>query len=733
MQKSAQTNLAPADGAATLKSLHELGYTPIPIVPHDQFFLTPDGEKRPGGKAPGRFNPSTQTWHGLPGWQRFFNTPIPAQTLNKWQSWENAGAGIVTGNIIAVDIDTTHPNLAKAAIQAAEQTLGKTDFIRLGRAPKTILVYRVEQPITKLISASYDLEEHKQQRIEILGKGQQFVAFGTHPDTKKPYHWPVKSLLDAKANQLPLTTLEKLKEFIATFEFIAGDIFNAECKAPSHTDTNQTSSKPLADQMGQICEAAAALSPHLAEDYHSWVRVGMAIKGALPDDNALGFELFDEFSAKCELKYDPIQTAHKWDTFSPGRIGAGTLYRLAKESGWLPALPPAEEEFSPVTIEEKLPAPVNRAALFYKKPSEISPNLNHVALIEDLLDQGAMSVLYGESNTGKTFVAMDIAFHVATGKNWDDRRVTQGAVVYVAAEGGKTAENRVEALKRTHQLSDFPFYLVPCSVDLRHPNADTKPLAELIRKVQTKENQTVKLIVIDTLSRALAGGNENDSAELGALVRNFDYIRASCNSHLMVVHHSGKDKAKGARGHSLLRAATDTELEVADRTITATKQRDMEMGKPVGFELKTVELGRNAYGKTITSCVIRLVDAGARADFAAKQLTPQEALLLQAFNDATAGADPVTSGCYSLATAVWLRHCVEFDIRRIPGCPPWPADQKAARNAFNWFASRLESRGFVRKIRKGMWALCEMKLQKDAESGAVDNYPDSASYAEDAE
>ena len=74
---------------------------------------------------------------------------------------------------------------------------------------------------------------------------------------------------------------------------------------------------------------------------------------------------------------------------------------------------------------------------------------------------------------------------------------------------------------------------------------------------------------------------------MGNLVKHLDKIRHTLKTHLCIIHHSGKDLAKGARGHSLLRAAADTELEVANHVIRAKKQRDMEEGIPIAFELIT--------------------------------------------------------------------------------------------------------------------------------------------------
>jgi hypothetical protein len=94
------------------------------------------------------------------------------------------------------------------------------------------------------------------------------------------------------------------------------------------------------------------------------------------------------------------------------------------------------------------------------------------------------------------------------------------------------------------------------------------------------------------------------------LVGHADRIRSATGAHVCFVHHSGKDKAKGARGHSSLRAAVDTEIEISREpdakysTIKTVKQREMEMAEDMYFGLKKVELGKNKYDEEVTSCVV---------------------------------------------------------------------------------------------------------------------------------
>lgn len=229
-------------------------------------------------------------------------------------------------------------------------------------------------------------------------------------------------------------------------------------------------------------------------------------------------------------------------------------------------------------------------------------------LIKGLLDCGTMSVLYGESNTGKSFVAMDQDFHIAAGMEWGGRRVKQGTVIWVAAEGGAGVYKRLRAWHLFHGRKGelLPLYVIPAAVDLLHGDADVTALIEAIRRAETLAGAPVLKITIDTLARVIAGGNENDAGDMGGLVRNLDKVRAATGAHVMVIHHSGKDTAKGARGSSALRAATDTEIEIKDRSIKVRKQRDLDTAVFFKFELPIVEMGDDKYGDPVTSCAVVL-------------------------------------------------------------------------------------------------------------------------------
>src|SRR5204863_5294247 len=132
-------------------------------------------------------------------------------------------------------------------------------------------------------------------------------------------------------------------------------------------------------------------------------------------------------------------------------------------------------------------------------------------------------------------------------------------VLYIAAEAGRGIENRVAAVKQQTTFPEtMPFVALTAPIDLCTEEADTEKLIAAVQGVDL--GVPVELIVVDTLSRVMAGGNENQPDHMGAFVRNIDRLRAATGATILIVHHTGKDTSRGARGHSSLRAATDTEI-----------------------------------------------------------------------------------------------------------------------------------------------------------------------------
>ena len=278
-------------------------------------------------------------------------------------------------------------------------------------------------------------------------------------------------------------------------------------------------------------------------------------------------------------------------------------------------------------------APKPRAAIFWA--AEARPTLDASYMVKGWLGQQQMSVVYGPSNVGKSFFCLDLAYCIAANMEWRGHKVRGGAVLYLATEGGNAFRNRVYALHKLYNASNVPLAVRASPVNLLNPEADMPELGALCKEIEQQHGK-LSLIVIDTLSRAMAGGNENGPEDMTSFIANIDALRDYTGAHTMIVHHTGKDAAQGARGHSSLRAATDTEIELEVngtlRTATATKQRDLEPAKPFAFKLQIHELGNDPDDDPVTTCTIEQADDNEVHD--AKQKRPKgrnQIALLEAF------------------------------------------------------------------------------------------------------
>lgn len=235
-------------------------------------------------------------------------------------------------------------------------------------------------------------------------------------------------------------------------------------------------------------------------------------------------------------------------------------------------------------------------------------------IVEGVITAGDGSVFYGDTNTGKTYCAVDMACAVARGVPWMGRRTEPGLVLYLAAESPASVRSRLQAYQRHHGVKVLNFAIVQSPIDLFDGDADTEKIIKLVKQIEQQRGQPARLIIGDTLARLSAGANENAGQDMGQVVRRFDRIRTECKAHFMLVHHSGKNAAAGARGWSGVRAAVDTEIEVTDtvsgRCLEITKQRDLSTkGNRIGFRLDVVELGLTKWGTPATSCVVMPADA----------------------------------------------------------------------------------------------------------------------------
>jgi KaiC/GvpD/RAD55 family RecA-like ATPase len=674
--------------------LWNLGYRRlVPIIPpgatiseKSNLFKRIAAGKDDRGKTPGIKWPD-DTWSGFD----FVNHESSGSDVSRWNAM-GAGVGIKTGNgLVLIDADTRNEALAAIIKSTIEARLGILP-VRIGQYPKAGYLVRTDADFqyTRIEFGQRDDKGRLLERVEILAEGRQFVAVGIHPGTMQPYRWP------DGVPQLDSVPFVSGADLIALLDALRPLL-------PAASDIVREGADTVVDQASlrgdmDLIRRAVASTPNTSATFptrEAYRDYGYAIKAAAgPEHEAEAFELYADWCARWEDGENPADVVEAdWQRMkAPFRRGASWLYEVATANG-------CDTDFTAATwFSSEAAARANDGPLFGENPvdqkSAAVKKFEFVSfadaadgamidkakpLIKGLLDHGAMTVLYGPSNVGKTFVAMDMAYHVATGRSYAGMKVERGTVIYVAAEGGRGARQRLRAMRDKFGVEGVDFLLLASPVDLRRPDADLRPLIEAVRALGVP----VALIVVDTLSRALAGGDENSSVDMGYIVNHFDVLRSVTSAHLMVVHHSGKNAAAGARGHSLLRAATDTEIEVGDGIIEVTKQRDLDKSWSSAFELEVRPLGFDADGDLVTSCTVGLLR---HDDAKVEALPPKELEVYEAVMDAY-GDTGTPDGGLSLA-----------EINDLLAT-------KQAVNALRHLLRQLENKRHLVKTKRGKWGL----------------------------
>ena len=231
--------------------------------------------------------------------------------------------------------------------------------------------------------------------------------------------------------------------------------------------------------------------------------------------------------------------------------------------------------------------------------------------IKDVLPSQGLAVVFGPSGSGKSFLVLDMLQSLAFGREWFGRRVKPCSVTYIALEGEAGLSGRVDAYRIQHgSTSPNIRYMVQ---PFRLLNADD--INELVLAIQAAG--TGDVVVLDTLSRATPGSDENDSKAMGLIVAASKILQELIGGLVLLIHHTGKDASKGMRGHSSLHAALDCAIEVKrsgdHREWLVAKSKDGEDGASHPFKLQVVPMGNDSDGDAITSCVI-VPNQSAQAD-----------------------------------------------------------------------------------------------------------------------
>jgi RecA/RadA recombinase len=348
----------------------------------------------------------------------------------------------------------------------------------------------------------------------------------------------------------------------------------------------------------------AVLDPSMGRE--PWLRIGFALHHETEGDDT-GFELWDEWSSDGDTYPGTEGLRHQWDSFKGGTgkhlTTMRSVIKMAKEAGYRePDNREAVIAKAEVMMAELPSKSVGRFGPVPIYDLSLAPPMQW--LIKGVLPRAELGVLFGASGSGKTFVALDLAFSVARGNAWRDRRTARGRVVIIAAEGAGGIGKRGEAYSRYHEfdLRGIDLHVIPAA-----PNfLDNDDISEVMAEIGNIG--PVDLVIIDTFAQVTPGANENTSEDIGRALANLKLLYGVTNAMNLVVAHAGKDLSKGVRGWSGLKAAADVQIEVlrhenGDREIIIEKMKDGEDGIRWGFKLEVVEVGIDYDGDIITSCV----------------------------------------------------------------------------------------------------------------------------------
>ncbi|MDR3527398.1 MAG: AAA family ATPase [Rhizomicrobium sp.] len=289
----------------------------------------------------------------------------------------------------------------------------------------------------------------------------------------------------------------------------------------------------------------------------------------------------------------------------------------------------------------------------FQRFADLHANLDCAHLVKGLLPRRGLAVIWGAPKCGKSFWALDVALHIAMGRQYRDLRTIQGGIVYIALEGGAAFGNRIEAWREYHAVAveaEADFHLLVTSLDL------VADAPALISAIEDEMPDTPPVSVfIDTLNRSLHG-SENSDEDMSNWVRAADAIGQRFGCLVAVVHHCGHEATR-PRGHSSLMGAADAQIAVKRESgpifsTTLDFAKDMADGAILMNRIEPVDLGTDADGDPVSSCVCIAADGEAVKATPARRLSDRNRLALNALTALIARSGEPVPAIFQLPASV---------------------------------------------------------------------------------
>lgn len=310
----------------TATDLYKAGYQDLVSVVPPGAKLAPNTtlKREARGKVPGRRR-IDGTWVGYPWLNE--DPPTPADVA-QWESW-GANIGLRADYFPGLDVDVENRQLAQLVVQEAHKQLGSS-LVRTSREPRKLLVYRTEEPFSRIAATiAYQGEKHE---VEALSEGRQYLVYGKHPSGSN-YGWTGKPLSKVHPDSLSTITAEDVREF---FVHLAEKLQGRADVTIQGTGEAKDKTAPPQDQLqAPSLTALASVIECIPNDYpdrDDYIRIGHAIKAAGGEE---AFPVFQEWCNRWEGGTNETETVQAdWARMHPPfRVGWSFLQDLAAERG----------------------------------------------------------------------------------------------------------------------------------------------------------------------------------------------------------------------------------------------------------------------------------------------------------------------------------------------------------------------------------------------------------------
>lgn len=212
-------------------------------------------------------------------------------------------------------------------------------------------------------------------------------------------------------------------------------------------------------------------------------------------------------------------------------------------------------------------------------------------VVEDIIETNSLNLIFGDPESGKSLLAIDIACCIASGTPFHGHPCKHGRVVYVAGEGESGLKRRFDAWSTVTKIA-IPNDTVFLSTEPQSLcSQGSQAIVQSISKIHPPS-----LIIIDTLSRNFGDGDENSTTDMNRFIKALDEIRRIHSSAILVLHHPGHMDKHRARGALTLKAALDSEYRTERNrstgkiTLINTKMKDFLAIKPLSLKIHQVVL-----------------------------------------------------------------------------------------------------------------------------------------------